>query len=302
MASKQNRLGELLVQRGVITKVQLQQALLEQRRTGRRLGQTLVSMGFASEKHILRALTQNVNVTEPQTKTEEAKVSAGSVARVAFLAALFVAIVVVLFWVFLKIQNYRVEQPQVATSGNVDTEMSVSEAELIETVAVSKIETESVTKAEVGQHPIEVGPIEASVEAAIVPDDKLLSIEGPMINVIDTSATAEKQTIKLLAVRIGSGVDDMRVIFETTQPIEPQVQRDYVSDKDVIYTFTAVDRAALEFPQMKDRSWLSDTFLVDTDTGFQWFFTMTHAGSAKYHQLEPSASNDNYRFVVIVRK
>lgn len=55
IVSKQ--LGELLIERGVITKKQLEQALNAQKEKGGLIGQVLVSLGYASEEAIAQALT-----------------------------------------------------------------------------------------------------------------------------------------------------------------------------------------------------------------------------------------------------
>ena len=52
------RLGELLLDRRLITQNQLEQALTFQRRTGHRLGAALVSLGFLSESKLCEALAQ----------------------------------------------------------------------------------------------------------------------------------------------------------------------------------------------------------------------------------------------------
>ena len=51
------QLGELLVERGIITPAQLQEALKLQSERGGLLGQVLVSMGFAKEEEIAQVLT-----------------------------------------------------------------------------------------------------------------------------------------------------------------------------------------------------------------------------------------------------
>ncbi|WP_084407363.1 GspE/PulE family protein [Aestuariibacter salexigens] len=56
------RLGDLLVQQGAITDEQLQQALTEQRKTGRKLGATVINMGLVSEQQLLTILSQHLNV------------------------------------------------------------------------------------------------------------------------------------------------------------------------------------------------------------------------------------------------
>ena len=45
----ENRLGKILISQGVITPSQLTEALAEQRRTGRFIGEILVGRGAASE-------------------------------------------------------------------------------------------------------------------------------------------------------------------------------------------------------------------------------------------------------------
>jgi outer membrane biosynthesis protein TonB len=58
-------LGELLVERGLLSTVQLELALAEQRRTGLRLGEVLVSMGYVSESALARMLLEQVGLTAP---------------------------------------------------------------------------------------------------------------------------------------------------------------------------------------------------------------------------------------------
>ena len=56
------RLGDLLVHESVITEDQLKQALAKQKTNGRKLGQSLVEMGFVSEQKLLTFLAQQLNV------------------------------------------------------------------------------------------------------------------------------------------------------------------------------------------------------------------------------------------------
>ena len=51
------QLGELLIERGVITKEQLDKALAVQKAEGGLIGQILVKLGFTSEEEIAQALT-----------------------------------------------------------------------------------------------------------------------------------------------------------------------------------------------------------------------------------------------------
>lgn len=51
-----SRIGEILVKSGVISQEQLLKALDDQRRTGNRLTDTIISLGFATESQVLKAL------------------------------------------------------------------------------------------------------------------------------------------------------------------------------------------------------------------------------------------------------
>lgn len=61
-ARKKIRLGDLLVENGIITAEQLDAALVEQRKLGRKLGHTLIEMGFLSEDELLRFLSRQLRL------------------------------------------------------------------------------------------------------------------------------------------------------------------------------------------------------------------------------------------------
>ena len=56
------RLGEILVRQNFMTQVELDQALEEQRKTGRRLGRVIADKGFASERQIAEAVAHQLNI------------------------------------------------------------------------------------------------------------------------------------------------------------------------------------------------------------------------------------------------
>lgn len=56
MAIVKKRLGDLLVENGIITQEQLQDALTEQRNTKRRLGDLLISQGYITEQQLIEVL------------------------------------------------------------------------------------------------------------------------------------------------------------------------------------------------------------------------------------------------------
>jgi MSHA biogenesis protein MshE len=56
------RLGDLLVEEGIITEEQVTQALSAQQQTGRKLGDTLIQLGFLSEHQMLEFLSQQLDL------------------------------------------------------------------------------------------------------------------------------------------------------------------------------------------------------------------------------------------------
>ncbi|RWU11190.1 type II/IV secretion system protein [Pseudidiomarina gelatinasegens] len=56
------RLGDLLVQDGMISENQLQQALADQKQNGRKLGVTLIDLGFIAEHDLLEFLARQLNI------------------------------------------------------------------------------------------------------------------------------------------------------------------------------------------------------------------------------------------------
>ena len=64
MATQKRRLGEILVTSGEITQTQLEQALAEQKTNGKRLGETLISLNFLTERKMLKTAFHTVYVFE----------------------------------------------------------------------------------------------------------------------------------------------------------------------------------------------------------------------------------------------
>jgi type IV pilus assembly protein PilB len=58
--SKTKRLGELLVEKGLITEEQCQHALDIQKKTGRRLGEAIIELGFVKEEELLQVLSKQM--------------------------------------------------------------------------------------------------------------------------------------------------------------------------------------------------------------------------------------------------
>ncbi|MDI3325068.1 GspE/PulE family protein [Pontibacterium granulatum] len=56
------RIGDMLVQEGVLTEAQLMEALAQQKKTRQKLGKTLVTMGLVEEKHFLEFLSKQLKI------------------------------------------------------------------------------------------------------------------------------------------------------------------------------------------------------------------------------------------------
>src|ERR1700679_393809 len=56
------RIGELLVEAGVLSQSQLEQALFAQRKDGRKLGQLLIELGLATEIQLTQTLSRQLAV------------------------------------------------------------------------------------------------------------------------------------------------------------------------------------------------------------------------------------------------
>ena len=59
---KKIRLGDLLVGSKLISEDQLEEALKEQKRSGRKLGRILIDNGYIDEKHMLEVLSRQLNI------------------------------------------------------------------------------------------------------------------------------------------------------------------------------------------------------------------------------------------------
>lgn len=65
---KKIRIGDLLIQNGVITEDQLMTALAEQKKSGRKLGRTLIDLGFVDEDSLLTLLSRQLEIPFVQLK------------------------------------------------------------------------------------------------------------------------------------------------------------------------------------------------------------------------------------------
>ncbi len=68
---KKVRLGDLLVQKGIITEEQLGEALKKQKEKKLMLGEMIVSMGFATQSQINDVLCEHLNIDFVDMREEE---------------------------------------------------------------------------------------------------------------------------------------------------------------------------------------------------------------------------------------
>ncbi|NLA12973.1 MAG: MSHA biogenesis protein MshE, partial [Tissierellia bacterium] len=59
---KSSRLGDILLSKKEITRVQLDKALAEQAESGKRLGETLIGLGYISENTLLNTLSEQLGI------------------------------------------------------------------------------------------------------------------------------------------------------------------------------------------------------------------------------------------------
>lgn len=74
-------LGELLVERRLLSQRQLELALQEHQRTGRRLGEVLVAFGFVSEQALASTLLEQVGLMDAKVEAPEPEVIPEPVAQ-----------------------------------------------------------------------------------------------------------------------------------------------------------------------------------------------------------------------------
>ena len=59
---KKIRIGDLLVEQKLISQTQLEEALADQKKSGRKLGRILIEQGYVEENHILEVLSRQLNI------------------------------------------------------------------------------------------------------------------------------------------------------------------------------------------------------------------------------------------------
>jgi type IV pilus assembly protein PilB len=84
--STERQIGDILVEQGIFSPLQLDEALQRQRLTGDMLGRVLVSMGYCEEQHIIEALgvqsgMERVDLTRIKIPEDVVRKMPGDVAK-----------------------------------------------------------------------------------------------------------------------------------------------------------------------------------------------------------------------------
>src|SRR3954465_9274010 len=83
--SRRIRLGESLVEAGLINAAQLDQALARKSTTGERIGEALVALGFITERDLVRTLAKDADI--PFLEANELRVDPAVVSLITAAAA-----------------------------------------------------------------------------------------------------------------------------------------------------------------------------------------------------------------------
>ena len=347
MASRGNiRLGEMLVEQGVITRDQLNTALAMQGTGNKRLGQMLVSLGYANEKAILSALTKIAAHDNASDKTDGSSHSKRFPIKpfhikCGLLATAFVLTITAycLFFALPKDQGAApVLQASAAISDSSESEVQeeaassaipesveqVEETQLFDAVdsyiesddvtdiALSEVVVEAETSSDYGFDDSETSYelVSEVVATDLEPETYYEAELGPVDQIDSLEDSTQELAVQSVApvsfitgVRTSSSSKDMRIVFESSDPISPAVERIYLNDTEVLYIFQGFSFAEDVNKQrsMTNNAWLVQSHFEQTDGNLVWAFTMANAGTAKYHQL-PANQERGYRFVVVVRK
>lgn len=62
MAVKKKRLGEMLIEDGLITEAQLEEALVQQKGKNRKIGRVLIELGYVNEIQVAETLTRQLSL------------------------------------------------------------------------------------------------------------------------------------------------------------------------------------------------------------------------------------------------
>ena len=63
MANKRKKLGEILIESGIVSEDQLMSALALQKKSGKMIGQTLIELGYISDSQLMEAFLKKFSIS-----------------------------------------------------------------------------------------------------------------------------------------------------------------------------------------------------------------------------------------------
>jgi hypothetical protein len=241
-------LGTLLVEEGLLTGVQLDIALAEQRRSGRLLGQILVECGYVTGLALARVLAEQHGV-ELRTDSEEAE---PGVASTTATSANWTALGKLL------VQRGLVKEDDLESAL---AEQGRHPGSRLGEILVGRgyLSGAALARALAEQHGVELGPESALDEAETV---LRRSVEGEPIYLVCKVAQMQSHQTRSVLYESPNFLEATDFAFEYVEEHEPEaleIQRTEGMEPETIWTYSAARAAALA----ANRRGLVETFGFD---------------------------------------
>jgi len=168
------RLGQILIEAGLVTQAQLQQALERQRETGERLGQIILGMGLGSQDGVAAAIAQQLHITYVRlsdTKPEEA--------------------------VLLRVPEYLARRHQVIPISQNDRTLTLGMIDPVDILAIDEVRR--VTGLEIEPAVITADDFQRALSVYPTPDTAVDDVIQAILPFDDRFAEEEPEKLKELA-------------------------------------------------------------------------------------------------------
>jgi hypothetical protein len=246
-------LGTLLVDEGLLTKVQLELALAEQRRSGRLLGQILVDFGYVTGLALARVLAEQhgVELRTESLDVQQSPPAASTTTAAASWIALGKLLVLKGF-----VKEAQLEQALAEQGRHPGSRLG----EIL--VARGYLSGAALARALAEQHGVDLGPEPGldDVETVLKP-----SVEGEPTYVVCKVSTMQSYQKLSVLYESPNFLEATDFAFEYVDEHEPEaleIQRTDGSEHETVWTYSAA-RAAAMAAERKD---LVETFGFDPTT------------------------------------
>lgn len=264
------RLGDVLVDQGLITASQLSQALRQQKTTNKRIGKTLVEMRAIDEGDVISALALQLAfnrkslVRNPQSRVES---------RMSTHAA----------------------ETHADESGRRIRPMIIGAAVLLVCVAILRPMLMSPSAIE----PPTTGTLVTIEEPSTV---QTLNVQPQLTRLSKLAHLRTNNVLIVRSVDVYQSALQKQFIFRSSHSLKSVVQRNYEDDNTVRYFFRGATFSEADIPEVLNDDWVRASTFRKVDGGMEWRFQLAEPGSAKYLELEPTNDTDDYQLVVVIRK